>query len=99
VRPALDPTGPFRVDFIGTKNLVAAARAANVKHYVLVTSIGADDLFFPLNLAWGVLFWKKRGEEGACVRQSARNSKTHAHASQAHPQAHRKLLRVRLPCL
>lgn len=26
-------------------------------------SSGADDPLFPLNLAWGVLFWKKRAEE------------------------------------
>ena len=64
MRPALDPSGLFRVDFIGNANLVAAAsRAGSVRHFVLVTSIGADDLLFPLNLAWGVLFWKKRGEE------------------------------------
>lgn len=30
---------------------------------VLVTSVGADELLFPLNLLWGVLFWKKRAEE------------------------------------
>ena len=34
-----------------------------MKHFTLVTSIGADQLLFPLNLAWGVLFWKKLGEE------------------------------------
>ena len=51
------------MDFIGTVNLVDAAVRARVRHYTLVTSIGVEDLFFPLNLAWGVLFWKKRGEE------------------------------------
>lgn len=30
---------------------------------VLVTSVGTDSPFFPLNLLWGVLFWKKRAEE------------------------------------
>ncbi len=79
VRPALDPTGPARVDFLGTKNLVNAAAAVGagasaggassagggVKHFVLITSIGTDDFFFPLNLAWGVLSFKKLGEEGA----------------------------------
>lgn len=30
---------------------------------VLVTSVGTDAPFFPLNLLWGVLFWKKRAEE------------------------------------
>jgi hypothetical protein len=27
---------------------------------VFVTSIGTDDIFFPLNLFWGVLFWYER---------------------------------------
>ena len=30
-RPALDPLGPFNVDYQGTKNLVVAARQAEVK--------------------------------------------------------------------
>mmetsp|Transcript_31981 Transcript_31981/g.57269 ORF Transcript_31981/g.57269 Transcript_31981/m.57269 type:complete len:286 (-) Transcript_31981:430-1287(-) len=58
-----DPFGPFNVDYEGTKNLVAAARMAGVQNFVYVSSIGADDILFPLNLAWGVLFWKKRAEE------------------------------------
>lgn len=45
------------------RNLVAAARQAQVRRFVLVTSIGADELLNPLNLFWGVLFWKKRAEE------------------------------------
>ena len=63
VRPSLDPTGPYRVDFIGTVNLVAAASKNRVKHFTLVTSIGMEDPLFPLNLAWGVLLCKKQGEE------------------------------------
>ena len=63
VRPSLDPTGPYRVDFVGTVNLVAAASKTRVKHYTLVTSIGVEDVLFPLNLAWGVLLCKKAGEE------------------------------------
>eukprot|EP00238_Polyblepharides_amylifera_P006301 CAMPEP_0196579088 /NCGR_PEP_ID=MMETSP1081-20130531/17634_1 /TAXON_ID=36882 /ORGANISM="Pyramimonas amylifera, Strain CCMP720" /LENGTH=277 /DNA_ID=CAMNT_0041898547 /DNA_START=348 /DNA_END=1181 /DNA_ORIENTATION=+ len=59
----LDPLGPFNVDFQGTSNLVTAAKQANVKKFVYVTSIGADDILYPLNLLWGVLFWKKRAEE------------------------------------
>jgi uncharacterized protein YbjT (DUF2867 family) len=43
--------------------LTPVPRRAGVKKIVLVTSIGVDDPFFPLNLFWGVLFWKKRGEE------------------------------------
>lgn len=63
-RAALDPLGPFSVDYNGTCNIVAAAKKqGQVKHIVLVTSIGVDDILFPLNLFWGVLFWKKRAEE------------------------------------
>jgi uncharacterized protein YbjT (DUF2867 family) len=44
--------------------LVDAAKAAGVKKFVLVSSIGADGpLLNPLNLFWGILFWKKRAEE------------------------------------
>lgn len=43
--------------------MTAAQRQEQVKRVVLVSSIGADDPFFPLNALWGVLFWKKRGEE------------------------------------
>lgn len=47
----------------GTCNLVALARQRKVEKFILVTSIGADDLINVLNLFWGVLFWKKRAEE------------------------------------
>lgn len=62
-KPALDPFGPFNVDYQGTVNLITAAKQAGVKKVVLVTSVGTDEPFFPLNLLWGVLFWKKRAEE------------------------------------
>jgi len=58
-----DPLGPFNVDYQGTVNLVALAKQKGIKKFVLVTSIGADETFNPLNLFWGVLFWKKRAEE------------------------------------
>lgn len=58
-----DPLAPFSVDYMGTANLVAVARQKRVKKFILVSSIGADELLNPLNLFWGVLFWKKRGEE------------------------------------
>mmetsp|Transcript_112068 Transcript_112068/g.175027 ORF Transcript_112068/g.175027 Transcript_112068/m.175027 type:complete len:340 (+) Transcript_112068:66-1085(+) len=63
-RPDLsDPLGPYKVDNIGVGNLAAAARNAGMKKFVLVSSIAADELLYPLNIAFGVLFWKKRGEE------------------------------------
>lgn len=59
-----DPFGPFNTEYQGTLNTVAAAQQAGVKHVVLVTSIGTDDAIVnPLNLFWGILFWKKRAEE------------------------------------
>jgi len=59
----LNPLGPFEVDFQGTSNLVALARQRALRKFVHVTSIGTDDMLAPLNLFWGILFWKKRGEE------------------------------------
>lgn len=60
----LNPLGPFQVDCEGNRNLVAAAQQQGVSKFVLVTSIGVDDPLFPLNVLWGVLFWKKQGEVG-----------------------------------
>jgi uncharacterized protein YbjT (DUF2867 family) len=60
---SLDPTGPFNVDYVGNLNLWAAAQqVGTIKHVVFITSIGADDLVNPLNLFWGILFWKKQAE-------------------------------------
>ena len=51
------------MDYQGTLNLLAAAKQASVEHVVLISSIGADDILYPLNLLFGILFWKKRAEE------------------------------------
>jgi hypothetical protein len=48
-----------QVDYQGTANLVALARQRGLRKFVLCSSIGADQLVNPLNLFWGVLFWKK----------------------------------------
>jgi len=61
-RPSLDPLGPFNVDFQGTLNLIEAAKQSEIKHFVLVTSLGTDNVLNPLNLFYGVLFWKKQAE-------------------------------------
>jgi len=59
----LSPFDVYDVDYVGNANLVAAAQqAGGVKQVVLVTTIGADDLVNPLNLFWGVCFWKKQAE-------------------------------------
>ncbi|XP_073148868.1 protein TIC 62, chloroplastic [Henckelia pumila] len=61
-----DITGPYRIDFQATKNLIDAATSAKVKHFILVTSLGTNKIGFPaaiLNLFWGVLIWKRKAEE------------------------------------
>ncbi len=60
--PSFDPTGPYKVDFQGTKNLVDAAKKQNIEHFVLVSSLCVSKLFHPLNLFWLILYWKKQAE-------------------------------------
>ncbi|MEB3179807.1 MAG: NAD(P)H-binding protein [Nostocaceae cyanobacterium] len=62
-RPSFDPTGPYKVDFEGTKNLVDVAKAKGIEHFVLVTSLCVSQFFHPLNLFWLILVWKKQAEE------------------------------------
>lgn len=61
--PSLDPTGPYQVDFQGTKNLVDVAKQSNIEHFVLVSSLCVSKFFHPLNLFWLILYWKKQAEE------------------------------------
>jgi uncharacterized protein YbjT (DUF2867 family) len=61
--PSFDPTGPYKVDFEGTKNLVNASKAIGIQHFVMVSSLCTSQLFHPLNLFWLILVWKKRAEE------------------------------------
>ncbi|WP_019509249.1 SDR family oxidoreductase [Pleurocapsa sp. PCC 7319] len=60
--PSLDPTGPYQVDYQGTKNLVNAAQAKNLEHFILVSSLCVSKFFHPLNLFWLILYWKKQAE-------------------------------------
>ncbi|NEP02601.1 MAG: SDR family oxidoreductase [Symploca sp. SIO2E9] len=62
-KPSLDPTEPYRVDYEGTKNLVDAAKAKGIEHFVLVSSLCVSQFFHPLNLFWLILVWKKQAEE------------------------------------
>ncbi len=60
------PNNPENVDFKGMVSLVDAAKAAKVKHFVLMSSIGAGDANpdMPLNKMFGmVLMWKGKGED------------------------------------
>lgn len=62
-KPSFDPTGPYQVDYQGTKNLVDVAKAQGIEHFVLVTSLCVSQFFHPLNLFWLILVWKKQAEE------------------------------------
>ncbi|CAI8617411.1 unnamed protein product [Vicia faba] len=42
-----DITGPCRIDYKATKNLVDAATVAKVNHFILVTSLGTNKFGFP----------------------------------------------------
>ncbi len=61
-RPSLDPSGPYQVDYQGTKNLVNVAKAQGIEQFVLVSSLCVSQFFHPLNLFWLVLYWKKQAE-------------------------------------
>lgn len=62
-KPSFDPTGPYQIDYQGTKNLVDAAKARGIEHFVLVSSMCVSQFFHPLNLFWLILVWKKQAEE------------------------------------
>ena len=61
--PSFDFTGPYQVDFVGTKNLVNTAKAAGIQRFVFVSSLCVSKFFHPLNLFWLVLFWKQQAEQ------------------------------------
>jgi uncharacterized protein YbjT (DUF2867 family) len=61
-KPSFDPTGPYQVDYLGTKNLVDAAKSRGIEKFVFVSSLCVSKLFHPLNLFWLVLYWKQQGE-------------------------------------
>ena len=62
-KPSLDPTGPYQVDYQGTKNLVDAATAKDIQQFVFVSSLCVSKFFHPLNLFWLILYWKQQGEQ------------------------------------
>ncbi len=61
-KPSLDPTGPYQVDYQGTKNLVDAAKAKDIEQFVFVSSLCVSKFFHPLNLFWLILYWKQQAE-------------------------------------
>ncbi|MDY7006453.1 MAG: NAD(P)H-binding protein [Cyanobacteriota bacterium] len=61
-KPSLDLTGPYKVDYVGTKNLVDVAKQKGIERFVLVSSLCVSRFFHPLNLFWLILFWKKQAE-------------------------------------
>jgi uncharacterized protein YbjT (DUF2867 family) len=61
--PSFNPFGPYQVDYEGTKNLVDAAKAAQIQHFVMVSSLCTSQFFHPLNLFWLILVWKQQAEQ------------------------------------
>jgi uncharacterized protein YbjT (DUF2867 family) len=60
--PSFNPLGPYSVDYVGTKNLIDAAKAKNIEQFVMVSSLCTSRLLHPLNLFWLILVWKKQAE-------------------------------------
>lgn len=61
--PSFDVTGPYKVDYEGTKNLVDVAKESGIEHFVIVSSLCVSKFFHPLNLFWLILHWKKQAED------------------------------------
>ena len=61
--PSFDPTGPYKVDYEGTKNLVDVGKEKGIQQFVMVSSLCTSRFFHPLNLFWLILVWKKQAEE------------------------------------
>jgi len=58
------PNSAEFVDYGGVVNLIDAAKAAGVEHFVLLTAIGVTDPEHPFNKATkGALQWRLKGEE------------------------------------
>lgn len=65
-KEVFDVTGPYRIDYKASVNLIETATVAKVDHFILLTSLGTNKIGFPaslLNLFWGVLIWKRKAEE------------------------------------
>ena len=62
-KPSLNALEPYLVDYIGTKNLINAAKTKNIQHFAIVSSLCVSKFLHPLNLFWLVLFWKKQAEK------------------------------------
>jgi len=62
-KPSFDLTGPYKVDFVGIKNLVEVTKSKKIARFILVSSLCVSQFFHPLNLFWLILFWKKQSEE------------------------------------
>ncbi|MFM8524450.1 MAG: SDR family oxidoreductase [Cyanobacteriota bacterium] len=61
-RPSVDLTGPLRVDALGVRTQLTAAKAVGLERVVLVSSLCAGRWRHPLNLFGLILVWKRLGE-------------------------------------
>ncbi|KAF6003136.1 hypothetical protein F1559_004504 [Cyanidiococcus yangmingshanensis] len=62
----LTPLEPLSIDFKGNRELIrAACTGPGTAHFILVTALATGRFGWPaglLNLAYGILFWKRRAE-------------------------------------
>ena len=61
-RPSVDLSGPMRVDALGVRTQLDAARAVGLERVLLVSSLCAGRWLHPLNLFGLILVWKRLGE-------------------------------------
>lgn len=60
--PSIDFTAFYKVDYLGSKNLIDLAKECSLDRFIFVTSLCVSRFFHPLNLFGLVLFWKKQAE-------------------------------------
>jgi uncharacterized protein YbjT (DUF2867 family) len=61
-RSPVGPNCPKRVDYAGVAHLVDAALAADIKRFILISSIAVTQPDHPMNRFGKVLHWKREGE-------------------------------------
>ncbi|KAJ0076796.1 hypothetical protein Patl1_36319 [Pistacia atlantica] len=76
-KEVFDITGPYRIDYQATKNLIDAATAAKVNHFIMVSSLGTNKFGFPASYSKFVLGspnLEKKGRRGTHCQWSTLHS-------------------------